>query len=225
MKHEDDRLAWRAAVHRALGEPHRLRVVDALRVTDLTPSELGEVAQVPSNLLAFHLDVLEEAGLIARTPSQGDGRRRYVSLQWDTLAAAEPSAHVTPGLVLFVCTHNAARSQFAAALWAHRTGRPALSAGTRPAAQVEPLAVEVGRLHGVDLSGAAPRGYTDVDADVDLVVSVCDRAREAGIPWRAQHLHWSVPDPVGHGRRAFEHAFADIRHRIDRLEAAARSAA
>jgi DNA-binding transcriptional ArsR family regulator len=54
-------LTRRAARHRALGDPHRLAIVDALRLSDRTPTELAEVTGLGSNLVAFHLRKLEVA--------------------------------------------------------------------------------------------------------------------------------------------------------------------
>ena len=212
----------RASIHAALGEPHRLAIVDALRLSDRSPSELLRVTGLPSNLLAFHLAALEEAGLIKRNRSSGDARRRYVSLCWDALTSVEPSVSLTTDQLLFVCTHNSARSQLAAALWRQATGDAAISAGTEPAGAVDPLAVEVAREHGLDLSGERPRGYADVRLPPSLVVSVCDRAREAGIPWDAEHLHWSVTDPAGGDRARFDQAYSDLDRRVMRLAAATR---
>ena len=85
--------------------------------------------------------------------SEGDHRRRYVTLRWDRL----PAPVVEPGAghrnITFVCSHNSARSQFAAGLWTSRTGEPASSAGAEPAAAVHPTAVRVATEFGVDLSG------------------------------------------------------------------------
>lgn len=209
----------RARRHRALSDVHRLTIVDELRVSDRTPSELLTASGLPSNLLAFHLDVLEEAGLVSRHTSQGDGRRRYVTLNPEVLTASEtpPRVDVGDGPVLFVCTANSARSQLAAAVWEQRTGRSAVSAGATPARQVHPKAVEVARRHGLDLSGARPRGYDDVDVTPGLVVSVCDRAREAGLPFDVTTLHWSVPDPAPGGIADFERAWTQISLRVERL--------
>lgn len=217
-------LQRRAAVHRALGEPHRLQIVEALELSDRSPSELQEVTALPSNLLAFHLDVLEQAGVIHRHQSAGDGRRRYLSLRVPVPNVLQPLGPVV-GPVLFVCTHNSARSQLAAGLWRRWTGRQAMSAGTTPAARVHPLAVEVAERHGLDLVGERPRAYHDVDVEPDLVVSVCDRAHEAGLPWPVEHLHWSVPDPAAGRRADFERAYADIGARVERLAVATGAAA
>ena len=73
-------VARRAAIHTALADPHRLEIVDELAISDRSPTELGRSLAIGSNLLAHHLGVLEEAGLIERHASDGDARRRYVRL-------------------------------------------------------------------------------------------------------------------------------------------------
>jgi protein-tyrosine-phosphatase len=123
--------------------------------------------------------------------------------------------------VVFVCTNNSARSQFAAALWSQQSERPAHSAGSRPAPRVHPLSIRVADEFGVDLSRATPTGYESVARKPDLIVSVCDRAREATLPQARRHLHWSVPDPVPRGTVAsFRSAFSDINRRVRLLAAA-----
>ena len=218
-------VACRARIHAALADPHRLAIVDALTLGDRTPRELGGLAGVPTNLLAHHLRVLEDAGLVERRASSGDGRRRYVVLRPERLGALVPTPAVDSTTVLFICTHNSARSQFAAAMWRHRAGTAADSAGAEPAPRVHPSAVRAARRLGVDLTEAVPRAYEAVASAPTLVVSVCDRAREAGVPFDSPALHWSVPDPVADGRAAaFVAAFSEIAQRVDRL-AAARAAA
>jgi len=209
----------RAALHRALGEPTRLRVVDALQLSDHSPKRLGELTGVPTNLLAFHLDVLEEVGLIERTASQGDARRRYIRLRPERLPALTDPQPLPSDVhqVVFVCTANSARSPLAAHLWRARTGGPALSAGTQPADRVHPAAVAIAHSHGLDLTGAVPRGYHDLDVVPDLVVSVCDRAHESARNLDILQLHWSVPDPVGGGADAFSRTFDRLSERIERL--------
>lgn len=208
----------RAVLHRALGDEGRLRLVDCLVSTDRTPGELAELTGLSSNLLAFHLGVLEEAGLVERRRSEGDSRRRYVHLRTEVLQAVTVNSRVrAAGVVVFVCTHNSARSQVAEALWRARTGGEVWSVGSEPADQVHPRAVEVARRYGVDLAGMRPKGYGAVPSTPDLIISVCDRALEAGIPMRGQRIHWSVPDPVGRGPEAFDSALAEIAHRVDLL--------
>ncbi|NCZ88504.1 MAG: ArsR family transcriptional regulator, partial [Actinobacteria bacterium] len=73
-------LATRAALFAALGDPLRLKIADELATSDRTPGELLEWVDVSSALLAHHLDVLEAAGVIERTTSHADGRKRFVRL-------------------------------------------------------------------------------------------------------------------------------------------------
>lgn len=211
-------LEHRARVHAALGDTQRLTIADALTISDLTVTEIGALVDMPSNLLAHHLDVLEDAGVIVRKASEGDRRRRYVVLNPSIaglITHGSPAVDMAP---LFVCTHNSARSQFAAALWGKRTGQEVHSAGSTPAERVHPLAVAVAAEHGLDLANAEPRGYAFVSEEPDFVISVCDRAREAGTPFTAPQLHWSIPDPaVGDDIDLFRRSFADITERVDRL--------
>jgi protein-tyrosine-phosphatase/DNA-binding transcriptional ArsR family regulator len=233
----------RAAIHAALGEPIRLAIVDHLVLGDASPSELSAALDLASNLLAFHLGVLDDAGIVRRVRSEGDGRRQYVQLRLEdpTVAALTrpvPTDALTASLtealhrtrqVLFVCTANSARSQLAAAAWRRVSPVPVASAGTHPADQVHPSAVTTGRRHGLDLANASTAGLADLDVpdDATLVVAVCDNAHEeltrTGLPATAHRgwLHWHVPDPVHAGTDdAFETAYAQITERVGRLAAA-----
>jgi protein-tyrosine-phosphatase len=211
-------LSARARRHAALSDEKRLLIVDQLVVGDLTVAELADLSDMPGNLLAHHLDVLEGAGLIERRTSEGDQRRRYVTLRWDQLPPPVGLSRITAEGVAFVCTHNSARSQFASALWERMTGSPASSAGSDPAASVHPKAVIVASEFDLDISGATPSPFTSLPSQIGLIVSVCDRANEGGLPYATRHLHWSIPDPVRAGTLdAFRSAFADIAQRIGHL--------
>lgn len=202
----------RARVYAALGDPKRLEIVERLLLTDRTPAELASKAELPSNLLAHHLGVLEGAGIIRRLRSEGDGRRRYVTLSTDRLPADFEVPPLAGRSVLFVCRHNSARSQLAAALLARSSTVEAGSAGSQPASALHPRAVQAGREDGLELTGR-PRGYDDVKTP-DVVVSVCDIAGEEPPPFdRATHLHWSIPDPVRSGRLS---DFRNVRRQLER---------
>jgi protein-tyrosine-phosphatase len=208
-------------MHAALGEPGRLAIVDSLALTDASPSELGRALGMPSNLLAHHLGVLENAGVIVRGRSEADRRRTYVQLSPDALGfVATPTPQHVPRVV-FVCTRNSARSQLAAALWASRAALPVASAGTRPAPGVHPRAVSTARRHGLELRRARTAHVRDVVRPGDLVVAVCDHAYEELADTGATHLHWSIPDPARSPTDdAFERAFAALDERVDRLTGA-----
>lgn len=213
--HQARCVQWRAAGHAALSDVGRLRVVDSLEVSDISPRDLAAALGMSSNLLAHHLKVLEAAGLVRRLPSESDGRRTYVRLVPEALAALGrfPTPPLPEGRVVFVCSGNSARSQLAAAVWSTRTGRPVASAGTRPAARIHPGTVRIARSHGLRLLADRPASTDEVLAAEDVIITVCDSAdREVDV----DHTHWSIPDPVRVGTpAAFEHALADLTHRID----------
>jgi len=201
-------------MHAALGELARLAIYDDLLTSDRSPNELGQRHGVPTNLLAHHLAVLEAAGLITRAASAGDRRRKYVRLVREPLLGhAQPEQQPVDGRVLFLCSQNSARSQLAAALWTARSGQPAESAGTHPAARVHRGAVAAARRAGLDLIAAVPRLVGTIDAGTQ-VITVCDRAHEELHP-SGSWWHWSIPDPVEAGTAAaFDAAVAELDARI-----------
>ncbi|MGA7757256.1 MAG: helix-turn-helix domain-containing protein [Ilumatobacteraceae bacterium] len=206
-------VARRAAVHAALGETVRLAIVDDLAVSDRSPTELAARFSIPTNLLAHHLDVLEDVGLIERFVSAGDRRRRYVRLVRAPLTRLGVATPLPAGQVVFVCSHNSARSQLAAALWTSRTGTPATSGGTHPADRVHPGAVAAASRAGLDLSRAEPRVF-ELAGPAELVVTVCDQAHEELDP-EPGWWHWSLPDPVEDGRAAaFDAVITELDDRI-----------
>lgn len=214
----------RAAKHAALADAARLRIVDLLTLSDYSPVELQLALGISSNLLAHHLNVLDRAGLIARTRSEADRRRNYVHLRPDALDGLQPGAAQTARRIVFVCTANSARSRLAAALWRGVSTVPAGSAGTDPAPAVAAGAVAVAARHGFEVDRSTPVRLDAVVQQGDLLVTVCDAAHE-----RLQlrdGLHWSVPDPVPHGTdAAFDEAYEALAARIDDLAARIRSAA
>ncbi len=212
----DTGLEARARRHAALGEAHRLAIVEELAGSDRSPTELGRRLGIAANLLAHHLDVLEDADLIERFVSSGDRRRRYVRLRRASLADLGIHSQRPTEPIVFVCSHNSARSQLAAAMWRDRTGRPATSAGTRPADQVDPGAVAAAARIGLDLSNAIPCAFGGPEAG-QVIVTVCDQAHEE-LPASDDWWHWSLPDPVAAGTdAAFDGVVSDLDTRIASL--------
>lgn len=209
-------LAARAAAYAALGDPSRLAIIDRLANADLASGELADALGLPTNLIAHHLRVLEDAGLVLRRRSEGDGRRTYVTR---TRACNEllGAGRLQPHRVAFLCSQNSARSQLAESYWRTVSDIPVVSGGTHPANRVHPRAVTVGRRHGLDLTTARPRLAADVLSGDELVIAVCDRAYE---DLDIQPLHWSIPDPaLTESAEAFEGAYDDITGRINQLAA------
>lgn len=218
-----DSIRRRARLHAALGEPARLAIVDRLTLGDASPTEIARELGLPSNLLAHHLKLLEQAELIERSRSEGDHRRSYLRLRRQVPAGPAPAGTRTAPRVVFVCTRNSARSQLAAALWARRSSVPTASAGTHPAEGVHPRAMAVAADRGLALTRELTRHVDDVLDTGDLVVAVCDNAHEELGARVADRLHWSIPDPARtETDEAFETAFRDIADRVDRLVPAVR---
>ncbi len=101
--------------------------------------------------------------------------------------------------VLFLCTHNSARSQMAEGLLRMIGGDEfeAFSAGTEPS-KVRPLAIKAMAELGVDISHQWSKHLREyLHQPFDYVITVCDDAREACpyFPGGLHHLHWSFPDP------------------------------
>jgi ArsR family transcriptional regulator, arsenate/arsenite/antimonite-responsive transcriptional repressor / arsenate reductase (thioredoxin) len=226
MDAELSSLQRRARAYAAMGEPARLAIVDMLGLGDASPGEIAHDLSLPTNLVAHHVKVLTDAGLVVRTRSEGDHRRTYLHLVPDAPARLSPPPVRRAERVVFVCTHNSARSQLAAALWRERTRQPVASAGTRPAARVHPRALRVAHRHGLVLAPTGTAHIRAVVGDGDLVIAVCDNAyeelaRQDTARALRPGLHWSVPDPVRlDTNAAFEAAYADLAARVDRLASA-----
>ena len=112
------------------------------------------------------------------------------------MAAAEVSGRLR---VLFLCTHNSARSQMAEGLLRHLAGDrfEVASAGTE-ATSVRPEAIEAMAELGVDISGQSSKTLERyLEEPFDQVVTVCDDANEACpvFPGAKSRLHWSFRDP------------------------------
>jgi arsenate reductase (thioredoxin) len=105
-----------------------------------------------------------------------------------------------PVRVLFLCTHNSARSQMAEGLlrWLGKDDFAPFSAGTEPG-QLHPLAVAVMQDINVDISGKRSKHLNEyLDQEFDYVITVCDRAKETcpTFPGDPVRIHWSFDDPA-----------------------------
>ena len=123
--------------------------------------------------------------------------------------------------VLFLCTHNSARSQIAEGLLGHLAGDrfETFSAGTE-ATHVRPEAIEAMRELGVDISGQVSETLDRyLGEPFDYVVTVCDDANEACpvFPGARERLHWSLPDPSAVTGEERLWAFRGVRDRIQAL--------
>jgi arsenate reductase (thioredoxin) len=135
-------------------------------------------------------------------------------------------SRTTPFRVLFLCTGNSARSQIAEKVLNRKGGQRFLaeSAGSQPAANVNPFAIEALERHGYFWTGGSPKSVDEMlDRPWDFVITVCDRAREACpvFPGQPVIAHWGMPDPAAvegtdsEKRRAFDDALLTVSRRLD----------
>jgi arsenate reductase len=123
--------------------------------------------------------------------------------------------------VLFVCLHNAGRSQMSQALFEQAAaGRhTALSAGTTPADHVHPEVVEVMREIGVEVADRRPQLLTrELAAQADLVVTMGCGDECPYIPGK-RYVDWDLPDPKGRPLGEVRAIRDDIARRVTALEA------
>ena len=120
---------------------------------------------------------------------------------------------------LFVCLHNAGRSQMSAALW-ERAGHEARSAGTTPADRVHPEVVEVMEELEIDLSDRVPKKLTAEMAEwADVVVTMGCGDECPYIPGK-RYVDWDLPDPKGRPIEEVRAIRDDIAERVNELASA-----
>ncbi|TMR11125.1 arsenate reductase ArsC [Nonomuraea turkmeniaca] len=121
--------------------------------------------------------------------------------------------------VLFVCVHNAGRSQMAAGWLAHLSGDriEVRSAGSAPADQINPVAVEAMREVGVDLTGQQPKILTVDAVEASDVVITMGCGDACPIFPGKRYEDWKLDDPAGQGIESVRAIRDEIRSRIDTL--------
>jgi len=210
----------------------RWQLVRALALSDYRVQELVNVVDRPLNLVSYHLKQLRTHELVNERRSSADARDVYYHLDLErlhtlylasgealhpTLTGCEP-IHVdepytgAPARVLFLCTHNSARSQMAEALLRHVGGERVLafSAGSQPAV-VHPEAVRTMGAMDIDISQQHSKHLDSfASQSFDYIITVCDRVREVCplFPDEPECVHWSFADPAAvDDPAAREHAF------------------
>lgn len=200
----------------------RWRLVQALSQSDYRGQELARMLTQPQNLISYHLRQLRQQRLVTEHRSTADARDVYFSLDLDrmaelyagtgealhpalgcfeTPAGTSPESFNRPPLrVLFLCTHNSARSQMAEGILRHLGGQgvEVYSAGSQPGG-VHPHAVRALAAAGIDIGQQRSKSLDQfLGQTFDHVITVCDRVREVCpvFPDDPECLHWSFPDPA-----------------------------
>jgi arsenate reductase (thioredoxin) len=123
--------------------------------------------------------------------------------------------------VLFLCTHNAGRSQMAMGFLKHVAGDRATvySGGSDPADQVNPAAVDAMAEKGIDISAAQPRRWTEADLEAVEVVVTMGCGDECPYLPGKRYENWELPDPAGQGIDGVRPIRDDIEKRVRTLAA------
>lgn len=239
----------------ALGHAGRMAVFRLLvrRYPEFLPSgELARILDTKANTMSVHLTALLRAGLIEQ---RRDGRNLLYRADMDgaddlvaylfkdccrgrpEICSPEQRTHqeVPEDMpaptynALFICTGNSARSIFAETILRDLGGERfvAYSAGTRPASELNPIAVDLLRDKGHDVAPLRAKHISEFQAQgapvMDFVFTVCDQAANEECPaWAGQPVtaHWGVPDPVkatgtlAERRLAFQQAYGILKNRI-----------
>ncbi|MGA7731154.1 MAG: ArsR family transcriptional regulator [Chloroflexia bacterium] len=212
------------ALLKLLANDVRWAVVSALTRSDYRVHELARLASLPLNLVSYHLKKLRDERLVRERRSGADGRDVYYSLNHlrlnemffsagrelnlpASLNGAAKASHEQearkdekPLKVLFLCTHNSARSQLAEGILRTIGGDAVevFSAGTEPS-RVHPDAIRAAATLGIDIGGQSSKHLNEFQGrKFDYVITVCDRARESCpiFPGDPVQIHWSFPDPA-----------------------------
>jgi len=126
---------------------------------------------------------------------------------------------MTKPTVLFVCVHNAGRSQMAAGYLQHLAGDriEVLSAGSKPGKDINPVAVQAMAEEGIDIAGNQPRVLTPEAVQASDVVITMGCGDECPYFPGKRYEDWKLDDPAGQGIEAVRPIRDDIKGRIEEL--------
>jgi ArsR family transcriptional regulator, arsenate/arsenite/antimonite-responsive transcriptional repressor / arsenate reductase (thioredoxin) len=226
----------------------RWNILVLLGRSDYSVQDIVHQLELPQNLVSYHLRKLYHHQLVTERRSSADGRDIYYSLDLPTLRTLyfSAAASLNPALqttdvesalhevvahlpnkkvrVLFLCTHNSARSQMAEGILRHLSGGriEGVSAGSQPTG-LHPLAVQTMANMGIDISQQRSKHLDEfLDQSFDYIVTVCDSVREScpTFPGDPERVHWSFIDPAAvegsekERSRAFEQVALQLMNRI-----------
>lgn len=188
-QHQDRQPAWMS-----LDQQLALKTAAARLAEEFTgiygPQTIGRFLESSFDQFADRATVIRFLPLLAE---------RWARQRLHALAKVEGLAHTGTPTVLFLCTHNAGRSQMALGFFNHHAGANAIawSGGSEPGIEVNPAAVEAMAERGIDIAAEFPKPWTDeVVRAADVVVSMgCGDACPV-FPGK-RYEDWDVTDPAG----------------------------
>ena len=222
----DDEATVLAGRLKALADPTRLRLLSMIATAptgDMCACVFPEALERSQPTISHHLSQLVAAGLLER---EQRGKWAWFRLAADELAAVRSALgegathrHVGRPTVLFLCGHNAGRSQMAAGWLTHLAGEriAVQSAGSNPGDEVNPVAVEAMHEVGIDISAAQPQRWTpEMALSADVVVSMgC--GDDCPLTPGARRDDWELTDPHGQGIEVVREVRDEIERRVRAL--------
>lgn len=224
---------------KALADETRLTIIRLLALSDLRAGEVVQRLHLPANIVSYHLKELRSLGLLRDRRSSLDHRDVYYSVDLARLHALyttagdmlhagmnaqEPVADedlprlAHPVRILFLCSHNRARSQLAEGIACYLAGPQVevFSAGSEPA-EVHPLTIEILGEIGIDTTTLHSKSIDEFHGQsFDYIITTCDKIREGCpmFPGDPQYVHWSIADPAAVGEEAQRRAFHMVKHEM-----------
>jgi protein-tyrosine-phosphatase len=203
-------------LHRDLSIDQRLALKTA--ATQLQ-TEFGEIFGVETIERFLHSSYDQFAGRATVPNFLPLLAERFARQRLRALAKVEGKHHDGKPTVLFLCTHNAGRSQMAMGFFAHLAGDAAVawSGGSEPGNEVNPAAVEAMAECGIDIAHEYPKPWTDeIVQAADVVITMgCGDACPI-FPGR-RYEEWKLDDPAGMGVEAVRPIRDEIERRVRRL--------
>jgi len=241
-----------------LSHPRRMAIFRLLvrRYPDsLAAGDIAQIIKVKANTASVYLSALHQCGLVLQ---ERRGKSILYQLNLETAQAVVADlfqdccrgrADICPPLgnantsyimsekkfnILFICTGNSARSILAEAITRHVASAKfnVYSAGTRPASELNPIAIEMLKSRNIDCSELRAKNISEFQGPgapvFDFVFTVCDLAANEECPaWSGQPVsgHWGLPDPVkavgteAEKRLAFQNTYGRIYNRIQAFSA------
>ena len=210
---------------RALADPARIRLVSMIATAptgEICACELPAALGKSQPTVSHHLTQLVNAGLLER---EQRGKWAWFRLNNDRLASlrsalgegATPKRVAKP-TVLFLCVHNAGRSQMAAGFMRQLGGDRIVvfSAGSAPGAALNPIAVQAMAEKNIDITALVPQRWTDEMARAADVIITMGCGDECPIYPGTRRLDWELRDPAGQGIEMVR----EVRDEIQQLVAA-----
>ena len=144
---------------------------------------------------------------------------RFARQQLQAVARIEGSVGGGKPTVLFLCTHNAGRSQMALGFFTHLAGEQAVawSGGSEPETEINPAAVQAMVEVGIDITGEYPKPWTDEIVQAADVVITMGCGDTCPVFPGGRYEEWDLPDPAGQSVEAVRPIRDEINERVRRL--------